>query len=358
VERGKYAITGILSSKGEADFYASQENENVAEAVFLGVDGGGSKTAALALDGAGNILGTGASGGSNYQAIGLDTALRHIGEAAARALNGRRATVAAFCLSGADMPYDHTVLEPALRDLNLCDQFSLFNDSLAVFRAGSRNPYGVAVVCGTGFNAVGISQQGKEFRLPALGTLTGDNHAGGGGLGILTLGAAFRAWDGRGETTRLQPMVLKALGAPDMPTLAEWLVQQRVGYEQIYALSPLAFAAADAGDSAACGLIRAQGEEVAITILAFLRRLDLIDTACDAVLGGSMFYGQGTLLMDTIQAQVCPAAPRVMLRRLDVKPVVGAALLALDQAGVTISDLRSHLPEELKLAVTSEGARP
>ncbi|MBI5959353.1 MAG: hypothetical protein HY866_11500 [Chloroflexi bacterium] len=321
------------------------------QTVYLGVDGGGSKTAALVIDAAGNILGVGSSGGSNYQTIGMETARKNLQEATAQALNGRRAAVGVFCLSGADMLYDFNVLDPVLRELNVCDDIHIYNDSLAIFRAGSSKPYGVAVVCGTGFNAAGVSREGVEFRLPALGNLTGDQNTGGGGLGILVLGAAFRAWDGRGENTVLHKMVLDTLQAPDMPTLAEWLVQERISFEQMLSLAPLAFAAAAQGDEIACAMIREQGEEVARTILAFLRRLDLLEVDCEAVLGGSMFYGQGSLLMDTIHARVNPTAPHLTIKRLDVKPVVGAALFALDHAGLNAPELRSRLPEELRITL-------
>ena len=38
--------------------------------LFLGVDGGGTKTVAVIADGNGHILAAGRAGGSNYQSIG------------------------------------------------------------------------------------------------------------------------------------------------------------------------------------------------------------------------------------------------------------------------------------------------
>jgi len=319
--------------------------------VYLGVDGGGSKTAALAIDERGNLLGVGHSGGSNHQVIGLEVAVQHIREAAAQALNGQRAAVGAFCLSGADMRYDFSLLEPAISGLDLCDQPFVYTDSLAIVRAGSSRPYGSGVVCGTGFNAVGVSRTGEEFRLPSLGEITGDRVAGGYALGMNALGAAFRAWDGRGEPTWLSGAVLETLQAPDFPTLAEQIVQGQISHAQVLALTPLIFTGALHNDQVACRLIRDLGEEVGVTIRAFLRRMNLLETPCDAVLGGSVFYGDGPLLLETIRAAVCPVAPLVQLKRLDVKPVVGAALLALDRAGIPFDDLqlRSHLPADLTL---------
>jgi N-acetylglucosamine kinase-like BadF-type ATPase len=254
------------------------------------------------------------------------------------------------------MRYDFSQLEPVVFQLNLCDQAFLYNDTLAVFRAGSTRPYGVGIVCGTGFNAVGVSQDGREFRLPALGEMTGDRVAGGSGLGMGAMGAAFRSWDGRGEPTRLLEMVLSALQAPDMPTLAEWIAQHRITQQQILDLTPLVFTAASEGDRVASELIREQGCEIARTILAFLRQLDLLNTPCDVVLGGGVFYGKGNLLMDGIHESVYSSAPHAALKRLDVKPVVGATLLAVDRAGIVSDDtwirgLRERLPGDLKISL-------
>jgi N-acetylglucosamine kinase-like BadF-type ATPase len=325
----------------------------VEQPVFLGVDGGNSKTEALAVDGAGHFLGTSQSLGSNYQGIGLSAALDHIQQAATQALGGLRAHAAAFCLAGADMPSDFAHLEPALRGLNLADEMALYNDVIAVFRAGSDRPYGMAVVCGAGFNAGGINRDGQEFRLPSLGEVTGDR-GGGGHLGVEALGSAFRAWDGRGPETCLQEMVLKVFNVPDIPALAERLVQKQIPYSQIIHLTPLVFSAAAAGDRVARGMIREQGREVGITILAILRRLDLLDTPCQTVLGGSVFYGEGSLLMNTIHKTIRPSAPLVEVKRLDTRPVVGAVLLAADRAKITdheifAANLRATLPETLRL---------
>lgn len=325
------------------------------EVILLGVDGGGSKTDALAADAAGRVLGWGQSGGSNYQTLGLPQAQDHVRQASSSALQGRRASCAAFCLAGADLPPDFTLLKPALDGLDLASDFQIFNDLIAVFRAGSRQRFGMAVVCGAGFNAGGIGRDGREVRLPALGAVTGDR-GGGEYLGLAALGAAFRAWDGRGESTCLQDMVLAALDAPDMPTLAERLVQEQVTAPQIIALAPLVFSAAVAGDALARQLVREQGREIGVSILAILRRLDLLDVACQAVLGGSVFYGEGDLLLKTIQRTIRSLVPQVEIRRLEVRPVIGALLLAADRAGLAVDDvfmsnLRATLPDALRIEV-------
>lgn len=305
----------------------------MSQEVFLGVDGGNSKTEALAITASGQVVGFGRSGGSNYQGVGIPKALATIRQAVEQALGRRKARWGAFCLAGADTPADFAVLEPALADLPHCEHSAVYNDLRAVMRAGSTRPYGVAIVCGSGFNAGGVGADGREFRLPALGAWTGDR-AGGCNLGAATIGAAFRAWDGRGAPTRLQADVLRHFDAPDMETLAERIVRKRIRWQDVCGLAPLAFRAAAADDPVAQGLIREMGQELGISILAVARRLELLDVPCEAALGGSVFYGEGELLLETIRETLLPTAPHITLKRLDVRPVVGAALLAMDRAGL------------------------
>jgi N-acetylglucosamine kinase-like BadF-type ATPase len=231
---------------------------------------------------------------------------------------------------------------------------------IGIFRAGSRFPYGVGIVCGTGFNAGGISEDGVEFRLPALGGFTGD-YAGGGGehVSVRGIGSGFRSWDGRGEKTMLQEAVLKHFGAPNYEALAEMYVQRKVTNPMIRSFAPVVFELSAAGDAVAQTIIRDEGIELGTGANAILRRLNLTDTDCDVVLGGSLTFGKGSLLMDTVREVVHKQSPRALVKRLDVPPVVGAVLLAADSIGLAIDEpfvkaIKESLPAEMQVPSTLE----
>ncbi|HEU5086603.1 MAG TPA: BadF/BadG/BcrA/BcrD ATPase family protein, partial [Roseiflexaceae bacterium] len=147
--------------------------------IYLGVDGGGSKTFALAADARGQVLGFGQGGRANHQSVGLTPALREVELACRQALGTLSAAFASFCLSGADLPSDFALLRPALQALDVATLFDLRNDTWAALRAGSSRPWGVVVICGSGINAAIRSVDGREFVLPSLGAISGD--WGGGG---------------------------------------------------------------------------------------------------------------------------------------------------------------------------------
>ncbi len=59
-------------------------------------------------------------------------------------------------------------------------------------------------------------------------------------------------------------------------------------------------------------------------------RLDLQDAPVEVVLGGGVFDTTDSGFHERVAAGIHAAAPRAVLVRLDVPPVLGAALLGLD----------------------------
>ncbi len=308
--------------------------------IFLGVDAGGSKTHALLLDESGAVLGFGSGGCGNHQTGGLDSALREISRAVTGALEQAQArpeqvALGCFCLAGADLPQDFRMLGKALEAQRLAQQVVVKNDCIAALRCGLSRAWGVAVICGTGFNAAGRAQDGREIVLPGLGAISGD-WGGGADLALEVIRAVMRAWDGRGRPTRLTRVVLERLGRDSEEALLADLYNRRIPRRSLLPLAPLLFEIADGGDGVAREIVTRMGTEAGVTANALLRRLDLLDSDAEVVLSGSVFKGQGTLLVDTVRGVVRAAAPRARMVQPRLAPVAGAALLAMELAGCTI----------------------
>src|SRR5688500_12103012 len=153
---------------------------------LMGIDGDASKTHALIIDEPGRAAGVGNGGTGNHQSHGLDAAMREVGTAVRAALDNAALDAIAvemgyFCLAGADLPEDFTMLQESVERLALCNRVIIDNDTMAALRAGLSRAWGVVVICGTGANGAGIGQDGREIRLPGLGYISGD---WGGGAGI------------------------------------------------------------------------------------------------------------------------------------------------------------------------------
>ena len=323
------------------------------------MDGGGSKTHAMVLDEAGRALGFGQAGIGNHQVNGLQAGVRQIEQAARMALEQAglapgEAALGCFCLAGADLPEDYARLQPSLEALGLTRSVLIKNDTLAALRSGLTRPWGVVVICGSGFNAAGRGRDGREVVLPGLGSISGD-WGGGSDLAREVIRLVMRAWDGRGRPTLLTELVLDALQAPSPAALMLHLYRHQIDARQLLDLVPLLFAAAEAEDRVAQDLVIRLGTEVGVTALSLLRRLELEAEPVEVVLAGSVFNGQGRLLLDTVAGHVKAAAPLAQIVRPHYEPVVGAALLALEALGVALTaghdlQLAATLPERLVIA--------
>jgi N-acetylglucosamine kinase-like BadF-type ATPase len=339
--------------------------------LILGVDAGATKTFALVADEDGHILGFGQGGPGNHQVAGLEPALAEIRRSCEEALAQAGASPPAdfgfFGLAGADLPVDFALLTPAVEGMGLARRVRIKNDKMVALRAGLKRSWGVAVICGTGFNAGGIRPDGREIQLPGLGALSGD-WGGGSDIAQEVIRLVCRAWDGRGQPTVLTEMVLTALGLPSVEELISQLYQSQLVLSQaegfdyypgqfdqrrLLALVPLVFEAAYEGDQVAQDLLVRVGTEVGITANAIIKRLELETTDVEVVLGGSVFKGQGPLLVDTVTQVVHRVAPRATIVLPEFEPVVGAVFLALESLGVEVNDaiyakVRTSLPDELR----------
>lgn len=307
----------------------------------VGVDGGATKTHALVIDETGRRAGFGQGGPSNHHLKGLQPAIEEIRRAILTALDEARLPPQAiemgcYCLAGADLPEDFALLGKALSETGLSREVIVKNDTIAALRAGLTRPWGIVVICGTGFNAAGRAPDGREIGLPGLGPISGD-WGGGSTLSQEIIRAVMRAWDGRGRPTILTQLVLSALDMPSEEELLLKLHHEEIPDSRLLNLVPLLFEAALASDDVAIDLLIQMGTEVGVSANALIRRLGLEATDVEVVLAGSVFKGEGPLLVDIITQVVHQQAPGARIKPLVHEPVFGAALLALEALGVTVT---------------------
>lgn len=304
--------------------------------VLVAVDGGGTKTDVVALTADGEIVGRVRGGGSSPHFVGLEASVAVV-EELVRAVAGDRPVAAAeLYLSGLDLPVEEEQYLAALAGRPWAASARVDNDLFAVLRAGTDEPDAIAVVCGSGVNAVGVRADGARVRFPSLGELSGD-WGGGYGLGAAALWHAARAVDGRGPATSLVDALCARLGAASVAEVIEDLHFGRRAHAELTALPPDIFAAAAAGDAVAGEIVDRQADEVVAYIRAIVGRLELADAALPIVIGGSILRAGHPRLEERVLAGIARIAPRARLERPDAPPVVGAALLALDHAGAPAS---------------------
>ena len=306
----------------------------------MAVDGGASKIDVAVLTAGGELLGAArhpayANFGLDHQPPleALDAAIRRACADAGLDEDARPvADIGVFCLAGADLPLDDRRIGRQLNGRGWAKKLIVRNDTFAVLRAGTRRGWGVAVVCGSGLNCAGVGPDGRVVRFPSLGELSGDLAHGGGWLGRAALGAALRARDGRGPRTKLERLVPEHFHMPRPASVMEALYVGRLDGQRMLELAPVVFRAAARGDEVARELIASMADEIVATANAAIRRLHITGRTFEVILGGGIFRSGDGRLLKRVRDGVLLVAPHAELRRLAAPPVLGAALIGLDEA--------------------------
>ncbi|RLP78116.1 N-acetylglucosamine kinase [Mycetocola tolaasinivorans] len=302
----------------------------------VAVDGGGSKTDAVLLNLEGELIAHARRGGSSPQVEGLAESVETVDSAVQAVLAGIDPSAlvqVSLYLSGLDLPQEIEDYRAAVAGLPWAgSNLVLDNDLFALLRAGSDAPNAVAIVVGTGMNAIGLRADGETYRFTALGGISGD-WGGGGSLGSDVLWHAARAEDGRGPQTLLVDALLAATGASSVAEVTEDIHFGRRAYGSLSSLSPLMMATAAAGDAVAISVVKRQADEIVAYARASIGRLDMAGEAVQVVIGGGVARSRDPLLLARTRAGLAETAARAELVVVDAPPVLGAGLLALADAG-------------------------
>jgi N-acetylglucosamine kinase-like BadF-type ATPase len=307
--------------------------------LLLAVDGGNSKTDVALLDDSGMVRSAVRGPTCAPIHVGLDGAMRCLDDLIAQALtaagmeaavDGQRPAAGVFALAGADLPHEEAELLEAVSAAGWVQRPVVRNDAFALLRSGTDRPWGVAVVCGAGINCVGVGPDGAVARFPALGVISGD-WGGGYDVGLSALGAAVRSVDGRGPQTLLAQQVPAYFGQPDPVALMTAIHTGQIPEGRVVELPPTVFDAVRAGDPEASSIILRLAGEIAGIARAAILRLGIQDSDPHVVLGGGLLVAGLTLLDDAVRDGVEAVAPKASIRHVDVAPIVGAALLALEE---------------------------
>jgi N-acetylglucosamine kinase-like BadF-type ATPase len=300
----------------------------------LAVDGGNSKTDVALVAEGGRLVGAVHGSTVSHQAVGLEEGMDRLARLAEQVgvTAASPADIGVFALAGADYPSDVRLLRRAIAGLGVAREIVVVNDTMAALRAGSRRPWGVALICGQGVNGAGVAPDGRVARFDGVGDISGD-WGGGQSLGEAAQAASVRARDGRGPRTSFEWLVPSYFGLASPAAVVRALYDERIDLDRLAELSPVVFEAAVAGDAVARGIVDHLADEMGVMAAALIRRLRLGRLDPDVVLGGGVFRADDPAFHERLRAAVLAAAPAARIVRLEAPPVLGSALLGLEQLG-------------------------
>ncbi len=175
--------------------------------MYVGVDGGGSKTQVFVLDDESQRGVTCVGHASNPNSVGWDAALAAIESLIGQCLRSMGAQAGdvcglSVCMSGVDRPEQVAAIRKRITQNFSGRSVEVANDALAALAAGTGGTPGIVLIAGTGSIAVGESASGNTVRAGGFGYLIGDEGSGFhiGRAGIM---AAIQSAEGRGPHTVL-----------------------------------------------------------------------------------------------------------------------------------------------------------
>ena len=335
------------------------------DGLVVAVDGGGLKTDLALVDSSGALLSLVRGGRSQAHYLGVDgtiEVLESLLEAAAvRAgvdpLERPVASTAQLLLAGMDLPEELAALRAAMEQRHWSERLVIGNDTEALLRAGTDRGWGIAVVCGTGINCLGLlpgrepGSPAREARFLSFGPVSGD-WGGGRDVGLAALAAAVRAGDGRGPRTVLETAVPEHFGFSDPAEVARAVHLDEMSLDRLGELAPAVFALSDS-DPVAGEIVSRLADEVVAFAVAAMRRLSVVDRDPDVVLGGRLLRAVSAEVVETIARGVHEVAPAARVIVSPSEPIVGAALLGLDALGADAS-AGARARAELDAAVAAQ----
>jgi N-acetylmuramic acid 6-phosphate etherase len=308
--------------------------------LFIGVDGGGTHTRAVAAGADLVPAGRGSAGPANAATRPLPRVVDAVTEAvsdAARAAGIDPADAAGIAcgLAGLDTAGIAGRVTTALDGLYGAGKVLVTNDAriaLAGAVAGPVDGPGVVLIAGTGAIAFGRGQDGSEARAGGWGPVLGDE---GSGYAIARRGlaAVVRSLDGRGPATKIRELLFASEGTSSSDELLHRIYRTDGGAADVAAYFPLVTAAAKAGDAVALSILAEARDELALTVEAVIRKLGLEREAFDVAAVGGVFSA-GELILGPLRERIRAVAPGARLHLPVHPPEIGAVRLAVARAGL------------------------
>lgn len=308
---------------------------------YLGVDGGGSKTAFALIDSDGRVLARATAPSSYYFADGFDVVDRVLTQGISDICGQVGITpsdidAAFFGLPGyGEASGDIEQLDAAPGRVLGHDRYSCNNDMVCGWAGSLAGEDGINVISGTGSMTYG-ERLGTGHRVGGWGELFGDE---GSAYWIATQGlnAFSRMSDGRLPRGPLYGLMKERLQiSSDLDTVGLVIEKWGGNRTSIAALSTTVCEAARQKDEAAAGILAAATDELAALIETTRVLIGFgVDDPVPVSYSGGMFSDENYLALFRNALGRLPAKYDLRLPLLD--PAVGAALYAAKHSGHPLS---------------------
>jgi glucosamine kinase len=295
--------------------------------VFLGIDGGGSKTSCIIGDEK-SVLGAGNSAGSNVVRVGERRARKSLGAAirqACAAANIAPEQIERTCvgIAGGTLPEIAAVVHRVVSEF-VSGEIIVVGDMVIAMQAAFGDGPGVIVIAGTGSIAYGRNSKSQTARAGGWGFAISDEGSGHW-IGRSAVAACMRAYDEAAmeSTGMLFESIMKSWGV----TTREQLVIAANKSPDFAALLPAVVSSSNAGDDTARVVLTQAGAELAALGKIAIARLFGGGEAVPVAVSGGVF-SNCALVREVFFARLRSERAEVLPCETLVDPATGALALA------------------------------
>ncbi|MDR1629558.1 MAG: hypothetical protein LBS36_05025 [Oscillospiraceae bacterium] len=263
---------------------------------YIGVDGGGTKTAYALFNEKKDLLATVYGPGSNHENLagGFDEAATLIMDGISTLLDENKLSLddithTLMGLAGIDHPFQHEAICEELDDRGL-KNYSIYNDGFIVTKAGAPGGVGIGYNCGTGTCCNSIDSRGEMLQIGGFGELSGDM-GNGHWIAQMAFRTVFDEICLKKHESLLTKLFCKAFEIePErdvfLATIAQ--IEGPMGEQSIRTLIDSFFEAAAANDGAVMAVIDLMAERGADYIAAHTKIQQFDGDVVNVVLSGSI----------------------------------------------------------------------
>lgn len=314
---------------------------------LLGIDQGGTKTAAAVMREDGFIVGRATVKGAYFPDEGVENALERMKEAVEEAVRsagiGKEDIVHTVAgVGGIDWQGDDVMIRDALQEKLALQEVFACNDAVIAFYSGAMRSHGAVICAGTGMNGALIDKEGRQF---VYGDYMEEKAQGGSALAKRALRKVFDAELGLCPPTKLTPLFLGQAGVSDVDALLKRYMTESEFRKELRFLMPQILMVAKTEDGAACALLDEFSKELVAYIEAGFRKMGMKPEEEEIVLAGSIFKGADNPLTSRVVRGVQERMKGAEVVQAYYEPVVGACIMGLVRLGMDLTEREKSIRE-------------
>lgn len=301
--------------------------------LFIGIDGGGSKTKCILIDDKLNILYRADGGPSNPLTVGIEQSANlftNLIKKVSLNFNLNEIDSVVIGIAGAGRKRESDGVRNAIIELLSREKFTLKNleivsdAEIAIEGAFSGKP-GAILIAGTGSIIFGKDRIGKLIRAGGNGRILGDEGSGYS-IGRKGLSAVAKQFDGCGKNTLLAKILNSEYGIKNRDDLIAKVYSEKL---DVASIAKNVIAAAEMHDNICMKILNEEIKELIVHIKSLKK--NLAEKKIKLCLSGGLLSSKNYYSKE-LKKKIEKTFDDVKLTKADYSPEIGAALLAIKKS--------------------------